>query len=145
MADVAREAEELRQTGLGASRPRRRILAYLRGCYNHPTADQIYSALLPQNPTLSKMTVYNTLHTFTERGLCRDVRIEGGLVRYDPLTEDHAHFKCDGCGQLHDVPMPEEAFHSDMLEGFEIGQRDLFFRGVCPDCIRRKGSKQKAT
>lgn len=137
MEHHAGEAGALRRAGLGASRPRRWILSYLRSRRDHPTADQIYSALLPHMPTLSKMTVYNTLRAFIERGICRDVRIERDIVRYDPCLEDHGHFKCGVCATVHDVPMPEAAFHSDMLEGFEIKQRDVFFMGVCPDCVRR--------
>lgn len=136
------DAYALHQAGLGASRPRKKIYEYLRGNRTHPTAEQIYTAILPQIPTLSKMTVYNTLRAFTEKGICRDVRIEGGLVRYDPNVEDHGHFMCDKCGGVFDFPMPAAAFQADMLEGFEIGQRDIFFRGVCPDCLYRERNRK---
>ena len=37
------------------------ILDYLRSVHTHPSVDSIYQALLPDNPGLSRTTVYNTL------------------------------------------------------------------------------------
>ena len=37
------------------------IMEYLMEHRTHPSADEIYTALSPSMPTLSKTTVYNTL------------------------------------------------------------------------------------
>lgn len=139
----SRDADIIRNAGLWASRPRLQILAYLRDRRDHPTADQIYAALLPNCSSLSKMTVYNTLRAFTGHGLCRDVRIESDIVRYDPNVEDHGHFKCSDCGRVFDFSVPETAFRTEDLDGFEIVQKDVFFRGLCPDCVGHECSSTR--
>ncbi len=128
---------ELRQAGLSASVHRCRILEYMRNHRNHPTADQIYIDLRPMLPSLSKMTVYNTLRVLQAKGFLRDVCIEPIETRYDCVLHDHGHFKCMVCGNVFDFDMPQDTFSADMLEGFRINQRDVFYRGVCPDCGAR--------
>ena len=44
------------------------IMEYLMEHRTHPSADEIYTALSPSMPTLSKTTVYNTLKLFAEQG-----------------------------------------------------------------------------
>ncbi len=127
-------AELLKSVGMNASYQRCRILEYLLSHLTHPTADDIYSALRPEMPTLSKMTVYNVLGALCENGVIRDMRIETGETRYDSVRHDHGHFKCEVCGGIYDFEMPAAAFSSDMLEGFRIKQMDLFYRGSCPEC-----------
>ncbi|MDR1735809.1 MAG: transcriptional repressor [Oscillospiraceae bacterium] len=138
MAAHANVTEMLHNAGLDASKPRKAILSYMLEHYGHHTADQIYGALAGQMPTLSRMTVYNVLRALAAGGLIRDVRIESDSMLYDAEIQDHGHFKCGGCGKLFNFLMPQEAFTCDMLEGFEITQRDLFFRGTCPDCQRKR-------
>ena len=41
------------------------IMEYLMDNPIHPSADDIYTALSPSMPTLSKTTVYNTLKLFS--------------------------------------------------------------------------------
>lgn len=124
----------LKSAGMNASYQRCKILEYLLTHSTHPTAEDIYAALRPEMPTLSKMTVYNVLGALCEKGLIRDVRIETGETRYDGDARNHGHFKCEACGKVYDFEMPDAAFDADMLEGFYIGQVDLFCRGRCPEC-----------
>ena len=49
----------LRACGLTPSGPRVAIYAWLRGNAAHPTIDQIFRALRPDHPSLSRTTVYN--------------------------------------------------------------------------------------
>ena len=44
------------------------IMNYLIEHRTHPTVDEIYTALSPSIPTLSKTTVYNTLKLLSEQG-----------------------------------------------------------------------------
>ena len=54
-------ASILKDHGIRPSLQRVCVYRYLRGVKTHPTVDEIYSALLPEYPSLSRTTVYNTL------------------------------------------------------------------------------------
>jgi len=60
--------ECLMDHGVKPSVQRIAIMDYLLKNRTHPTAEEIYSALVNLIPTLSKTTVYNTLKLFVEQG-----------------------------------------------------------------------------
>lgn len=55
--------ERLQGHNIKPSVQRIAIMKYLMEHRTHPTVDEIYTALSPTIPTLSKTTVYNTLKT----------------------------------------------------------------------------------
>lgn len=62
--------------GVKPSVQRLAVMDYLVENHTHPTADEIYSALHKQMPTLSKTTVYNTLKLLTEQGAAIQLTID---------------------------------------------------------------------
>jgi Fe2+ or Zn2+ uptake regulation protein len=83
---------ELLTKGIRPSHQRIRILEYLRVMENHPTADEIFEKLCGEILTLSKTTVYNTMHAFVEGNLARVIRIDGIEQRFDATL--HSHGAC---------------------------------------------------
>jgi Fe2+ or Zn2+ uptake regulation protein len=128
----------LKSNGIKPSFQRIRIFEYLLNSKEHPKVDDIYRELIHEIPTLSKTTVYNTLNLFMEKGIVHLVTIEGTENRYDVNIEDHGHFKCEVCGRVFDFEILEGDLKTDLPEGFVISQKDLFFRGTCADCSRKK-------
>ena len=59
--------------GIKPSVQRIAIMEYLFKHHTHPTVDEIYTELLPQIPTLSKTTVYNTLKLFVQQGTAMQI------------------------------------------------------------------------
>ena len=114
-----------------------KVLAYLCQHANHPTADQIHAALLPQIPTLSKTTVYNVLHALAQAVLVREVTIDDNQVRYDVVTHDHGHLRCVRCGSIVDFGVDFDALATDDLPGFKVLAKDVYFSGICPACIAK--------
>ena len=111
------------------------ILSYVANSGRHPTADEIYSDLAAHYPTLSRTTVYNTLHTLADAGLLRELEIESGNMHYDLAPQPlHSHFICRKCGRIFDMTMPE-GLSSAATPGFTIDSVDLYFKGCCPDCL----------
>lgn len=100
----------------------------------HPTADEIYMNLIEEFPTLSKMSVYNTIQVLLEAGLVRELTIENNEVRYDSLLDQHGHFKCVKCGKVFNFELDMSFTAISGLTHFKIEQKDVFFKGVCPDC-----------
>jgi Fur family transcriptional regulator, peroxide stress response regulator len=117
-----------------ASNYRIRILECLSDHKKHPTADEIYQSLIEDFPSLSKMTIYNTLEVLIEAKLIRRITIEKGEARYDSALDDHGHFKCLSCGQIYNFEMNVESLTFKGLDGFKIVDKDVYFSGVCPSC-----------
>ena len=128
----------LRNHGVRPSIHRVRILEYMQAIGGHPTADEVYKALASELPSLSKATVYNTLHTFVEAGVLRDLAIDQVEIRYDVMTENHGHFRCDNCQTIYNFQVN---FDQIMIMGegeFEVTERNIYFKGLCPACVKQK-------
>ena len=78
-----RIAETLQAHGVRATQQRVAVYESLLLHPIHPTADMIFTALLPRYPTFSRTTIYNTLHTLTGAGLIREVNIDPQEQRFD--------------------------------------------------------------
>lgn len=123
----------LRERGIKASYQRVRILDYMRQTKAHPSVAQIYNELHPQIPSLSLATVYNTLNLFVDKGLVTELKVEGDEARYDFPYEPHAHFVCQKCGTIYDVPTGTPQACMDM-DGFLVRETQIVFKGICPSC-----------
>ena len=128
----------LRQKNIHLSHQRLKILEHLHQGDFHPTAERIYAALRPELSTLSKTTVYNTLKLLEEEGLIRRLTIEDNETRYDIMLEDHGHIKCPSCGRIYNFRIDAGALGSKDLEGFEIQERNVYFKGICPRCLAKE-------
>ncbi len=101
----------------------------------HPSVDEIYMALSPEMPTLSKTTVYNTLSLFVEKGAVRMLTIDEKNTRYDIDLSAHAHFICRKCGKVHDIfNLRPEAFQLPEKPNFTIDTVEISYTGVCENC-----------
>ncbi len=112
-----------------------KVLEYLFKNQFHPTVDQIFKDLLSEIPTLSKTTIYNTLNLFVETGLVRALTIEDNETRYDIITENHGHFKCEECGTISNFKVDIDLLVTEELTGFKVIDRNVYFKGVCPKCL----------
>lgn len=126
---------ELKNKNIRLSHQRLKVLEYLTENYNHPTADQIYSGLHHDVPTLSKTTVYNTLNSLTEAGLIRVINIEGNETRYDINTHNHGHFKCESCKKIYDFNIDIDTFKTHELDNFKVNDKNIYFKGLCNQCM----------
>lgn len=114
------------------------IMDYLLKHRTHPSVEEVYSALSPDMPTLSKTTVYNTLKLFTEQGAAQMLTIDEKNVCFDGDTSLHAHFLCKKCGKIYDLPMPEVVKEVADLEvdGNVITEVHHYYKGICKNCIK---------
>ena len=126
--------DKLRNRNIPLSHQRIKVLEYLFQNRCHPTADEIFCALHEEFPTLSKTTIYNTLNLFTKVNIVRVINIEENENRYDLVTENHGHFKCEVCGAIYDFAVDMDAFSASDMEGFVIHDKNVYFKGICPGC-----------
>jgi len=114
------------------------IMQYLLTHKTHPTVDEVYLALHPQMPTLSKTTVYNTLKLLVESGLALQLNIDAESVRFDGDTSNHAHFCCNKCGCIIDFfPKDISAINNvciNHLGGIKIDETQVYYKGLCEKC-----------
>lgn len=127
--------------GVRPSNYRIRILQCLEDDKLHPTADQMYHTLLDEFPTLSKMSVYNTIETLLDAGLIREVTIENNEVRYDANLLEHGHFKCNHCGKIYNIEIDFRSLKISGLEQFIVKDQDVFLKGICPKCSNNSYTK----
>lgn len=130
---VARSDAYLRQKGIKASFQRVSIFEYLRHTTAHPSVSQIFSALHPTIPSLSRATVYNTINLFVEKKIVTPVQVDGAEARYDLADPRHAHFHCLGCQTIYDIPTDEIPVPGP-LKDFEVQESHLHYKGLCPHC-----------
>lgn len=112
-----------------------KVYEYLYNNKNHPTVDKIYTHLVNEIPTLSKTTVYNTLKLFIDNGIATTVTIEENEVRYDATMEEHAHFKCDECGNIYDIEMDLSQIKFKKIGTFKVDKTNVYLSGKCKKCI----------
>lgn len=111
------------------------IMHYLMEHRTHPTIDQIFSDLLPDVPTLSKTTVYNTLKLFSDKNAVLALTIDDKNIRFDADTGNHAHFKCRRCGGIYDIPLGDTDIPSFKgSEDFLLEKTQVYFLGLCKVC-----------
>lgn len=121
-------------------RPSVQRLAVLSGVANttaHPTADEIFTALSPYYPSLSRTTVYNSLRVLVEAGLVRELDVESNIRHYDLAQKPHGHFMCRVCGSILDMPIPE-GIEEVKPKGFEFDCVEVTYHGICPECIKKR-------
>ncbi len=128
MIDILRRAE------VRPSVHRLAVLEYVANHKTHPTADEVYGFVAVNFPSVSRTTVYNSLHTLVESGILRELEIESASTRYDlALQIPHSHFRCKRCGKIFDMSLPR-GLDESVVPGFVVEATDLFFAGLCPDC-----------
>lgn len=138
MTDINTIKAYLDEKGVKPSYPRLRVLEYLVEYRSHPTAEEIYEALVKEMPTLSRTTIYNTLNLFVEEGVVIPINISSNETRYDATVLDHGHFKCASCGKIVDFPIKAEDWNIRALNGYKVTGRFVYFKGNCPDCLNHK-------
>ena len=110
------------------------VTGYLLKHRTHPTAEDIYQALQPDYPTLSRTTVYNTLKCLANAGKILVLDIDPITQHFDGCTDEHAHFMCNKCRTIYDIILAKSPIPP---EGFQVEQTQVAFRGTCNNCLSK--------
>lgn len=107
----------------------------------HPTASEIYGAIMVRSSQIGLATVYRTLDAMVERGDVAAVRT-GNAVRYDLTHHHHHHLICQMCGKVTDVDaseVPAELITFFETEtGFDLTDASIQLNGTCAACVAAK-------
>ena len=121
----------LQAAGLRPTRQRAALADWLfDGRDKHVTAEQTHDASENMCAGISLATVYNTLNSFTEAGLLRQVVIDGGQVYFDTNTSAHHHMFDEDSGCLIDIPASAVRVTQfpDMPQGKTLSRIDVVVR-----------------
>lgn len=85
---------------------RKFILNYLQKTDNHPTAKEIYFALIPKLPQISQATVYRNLKLMAAEGKIQQIFLSNNEMHFDADLTPHFHAYCPKCGKIKDINHP---------------------------------------
>jgi len=121
--------------GIRLTPQRLAILSYLDGNTSHPSAEDIYKAVLKNIPTMSFATVYNNLEVLRDNGNIKELTIDSKRKRYDPNTAPHHHLICVKCKSIVDIHREFKLDIPDSItKGFDIIGNHIEFYSICPRC-----------
>lgn len=107
--------------------------------YTHPTAEEVYAAVVLQDPHISFTTVYRNLNKMVDEGKILRISLANEKDRFDYSTHQHCHISCQKCHQFMDVNLSLEEVNQQVkrLTNFKISGHSIVFYGLCPDCQKK--------
>jgi Fur family ferric uptake transcriptional regulator len=129
----------IRKKNLKWSEQRINILEIFLQSKKHLTADELYRRVKKKFPSIGYSTIYRTLKLLCECGICSEMRLDDGTIRFEHLYRDthHDHLICLKCGRFVEVVDPEIERLQEKLaekEGFILKKHILQMYGICRDC-----------
>ena len=124
----------LTEHGISPTIQRLAIMDYLFTHRTHPTVNEIYTALLPNIPTLSKTTVHNTLKLFVQHKIVLHIDIDDRNARFDGEITPHAHFRCKKCSCILDVPLADIKDLFPKEQELSVEEAYINLKGICKTC-----------
>lgn len=122
----------LKKGGVRPTRQRLALAALLvgDGQDRHVTAEGLFAMTQDRAEKVSLATVYNTLKTFCEAGLLREITVDGTRSYFDTRIDDHPHFFWEDSAELSDAPAQdlEIARLPKAPDGAEISTVDVVIR-----------------
>jgi Fur family ferric uptake transcriptional regulator len=134
-------AEELvRRTGARVTRQRVEVLSALlaarRALTHHEVEARANRAL-----GIDRVTVYRVLEWLTGRGLAHKIAGDDRVWRFNAAADEigrghaHAHFKCNGCGEVICLDEVRAARSVRLPSGYRPLEVELTVKGLCGECV----------
>jgi Fur family peroxide stress response transcriptional regulator len=128
--------EILKAKGIQVTPQRLAIFEQLMGRKDHPSAEMIFSKIKDDFPSLTLVTVYNSLQKLESCDLCIKVNPLHASARYDGNTAVHQHLVCTRCQKIidiHDASVSVE-LPEWISEKFKVVDQSVTLYGTCEDC-----------
>jgi Fur family ferric uptake transcriptional regulator len=137
-------SQSLKEIGLKATLPRRRILELFESSkVRHLSAEDVYKALIAEGMDVGLATVYRVLTQFEQAGLLARQHFETGKAVFE-LNQGghHDHLVCLQCGRVeefYDAEIEKRQSAIAGKNGFELRGHSLALYGDCtkPNCPHR--------
>ena len=134
-----------RERGERCTVQRRIILETVLDLDNHPSADQVFNAVVECEPGIARTTVYRTLEHLARMGIITKACHPGSAVRFDPRTGPHHHLVCLHCNEF--VDLDHDVFDGLTMPdtsacGFEASDYRVQVRGICRNCLEKTSKEE---
>jgi len=132
----------LKSKRLKQSSQRDHILDVFLKTERHLKADELYRLVKKNFPETGFSTIYRTLKLLRECGLCNELILDDGTVRFEHLYghEHHDHLICTKCGKFVEIMEPQiEKLQLKLAkkEGFVLQNHRLLLYGKCGKCKKK--------
>jgi len=140
-------AQSLKESGLKATLPRRKILElFEQSKVRHLSAEDVYKALIAEGIDVGLATVYRVLTQFEQAGLLSRQNFEAGKAVFE-LNQGghHDHLVCLQCGRVeefYDQEIEKRQNEVARKRGFQLHGHSLALYADCTkeDCPNRPAS-----
>jgi len=88
----------------------------VKGTHSHPTANWVYEQVKQEIPNISLGTIYRNLKSLKEEREIQELNFNGTMSRFDGITQNHYHFRCERCGRIFDLDEPVDETLNDRIE-----------------------------
>jgi Fe2+ or Zn2+ uptake regulation protein len=106
----------LDRAGCRFTRQRAAVFDYLCSVNSHPTAEEVYTAVRQEIPSISLATVYKALEALVTARVASKLANADGPARYDCRSDSHYHLRCLTTGQIRDLQVPFDRQLLDKLD-----------------------------
>lgn len=116
---------------------RRHVYEAIMSRQDHPSASEVFDQVKDTMPHISLATIYNCLEAMTQNGVIKQVNFDREPSRYCGNLDDHAHFLCQECGSVSDVPLAADNLLGEAIllpNGAHATQLEISVRGTCAQC-----------
>jgi Fur family ferric uptake transcriptional regulator len=145
-AFLDRAGEKVRSTGARVTRPRVVVLAALlaarQALTHHEIERQMNRAL-----GIDRVTIYRVLEWLTARGLAHRISGDDRVWRFNAAeeerTHEHAHFKCNDCGEVICLDKVIAARNVPLPSGYRSQEIELTVKGLCADCVPARADRHR--
>ncbi|HEY9085222.1 MAG TPA: transcriptional repressor [Candidatus Tyrphobacter sp.] len=106
----------------------------------HLTMNDVYAQAKRRRPTIGFSTVYRGIARLRDEGCIDEIEVPGSdCAVYELTGTPHAHFRCDRCGSVQDVPyrLPARTLRGLAAKiGARIEQSTVTLHGRCRPCVK---------
>ena len=130
------------QRGFRVTPQRTEIFREVACTDDHPDADVILKRVRRRIPNVSLDTIYRVLYRLEDEGLISRVQVSSDRLRFDGNADNHHHFICSRCGMIRDFTSDEVdqlRVPEEVEEWGAVEERHLQVRGVCRECLKKRG------
>jgi len=138
----------VRRAGARVTRQRVEVLAALLAAPRALTHHEI-ERRVNRGIGVDRVTVYRVLEWLTVHSLAHKIAGNDRVWRFNAAGEepdlghDHAHFKCNDCGDVICLDAVRAARSVPLPSGFRFQEIELTVKGLCADCVPARSERHR--